>query len=302
PALARDGTPEGQPSDAAARADAAEATCDIATLCNLSFRASDVVRPARVLRVFTACHPGVSPVGLVAGNPCLTPNFGLPAAAGPRRERPGAPTAGPQPAQSGGSPGGLTLPSTTIRFNLGPAAFTVDLPASLAVRLPVAFRGGSVVISLNASTDEFSFSVTINAVRHVRIIAAAAATTSGRGSAGLTLETTRTTCRAVDAESGRRQLQAAGGRLRDAILAVQNPPPLPADAGELRETFDPHIRLGEVAAAVANVHSTIERVRSRCREVPVASLRFGVEGPLTTPEPGTQPGPTFIGGSLRLHF
>lgn len=313
PGVARDEAPGGAPTDAAVRADVAEAVCDMGTLCNLSITAPSVVNQARVRRVFATCHPEVSPMRLVGGNPCITPNLGVPGPAAPAAPRPEgpvrAPGVGPQATQAGGtgggsaaSSGGISLPSTMINFSLGPAAFTVDLPTSLAMKLPIAFRGRSVVIALNASPSEFSLTVTVNAVPHVRIIAGAKSTPKGEASAGLTIETTRTTCHAVDAATARSSLQSAGEKLRDAILAVQNPPPIAADASQLEETFDLQIRLGKVAAAVADVNSQIEKVRGKCKEVPVASFNLGVQGPLAPPTPGTQPSPSFLGGSLRFHF
>lgn len=292
--------------DAATQADAAEAACDIRSLCRLHFRAPERVDSARVSRVFSACHPEISPVSLVGGSPCLTPNFGLlvPPSAGAGAGGPR--TAGPAPrrAARGGSAssGGLSLPSTTIRFNLGPAAFTVDLPSSLAIRLPVPFQGAQrVVFSLTASPDEFTFTATINAVPHVRITARAGMTTEGVGSARLTVETTHTTCRAQEAESARSALQSAGERLRDAIQAVQTPPPVAEDASELERTFDPEIRLAEVVSAVVAVNSAIDRARAACREVPVFTGEFGVRGQLTRPESG-EPAPTYLGGTATWHF
>lgn len=289
----------------------AEATCDIGALCRLSLSAPTVVTQERLMRVYRQCHPGVSPVSLVAGNPCLTPNFGLPSlpsAPGPRRAigpraAPG-PLASPSssPAPAGGA--GLSLPSTTIRFNLGSAAVTVDLPASLAIRLPVAFRRAErVVFSLNASPDNFSFRVTINATQHVRIIANAALSTAGVGSAGLTVQTTRTSCQAVSPAAARSALQSAGTRLRDAIQAVQTPPAADPEASELSRTFAPHARYAEVVAAVVHLNSEIERIQAPCREVPVASFNFGAQGQLIAPDDPTDRGaPTFIGGSIGLHF
>ncbi len=304
PAISRDPEP-GSEDDASFEATLAEASCDIGALCRLSRSAPTVVTHDRLMRVFSQCHPGVSAVSLVAGNPCLTPNFGLPAlppAPGPRRA-PG-PLAAPASSPGSASGGGLSLPSTTIRFNLGAAAVTVDLPASLAIRLPVPFRGAErVVFSLNASTDAFSFRATINATQHVRIIANAGITTAGVGSAGLTVQTTRTTCQAVSPAAARSALQSAGTRLRDAIQAVQTPPAPDSDASEISRSFAPHARYAEVVAAVAHLHSEIERIQAPCREVPVASFNFGVQGQLTTPDdPEDRGAPTFIGGSFRLRF
>lgn len=306
PALSRDPEPGAASSeeDASFQATLAEATCDIPTLCSLSLSAPTVVTRVRLLQAYTQCHPHVSPSSLVGGNPCLTPNLGLPTPApaqGPRRA-PG-PTASPGPSPSPSSGGGLSLPSTTIRFNLGPAAFTVDLPASLAIRLPVPFRGAQrVVFALNASPDEFSFRATINAAEHVRIIANAAMTTAGRGSAGLTVQTTRTICQAVNPAAARSALESAGTRLRDAIQAVQTPPTPDPEASEVSRTFAPHARYAEVVAAVAHLHSEIERIQAPCREVPVASFDFGVQGQLTETEDPEDRTPTSIGGSLRIHF
>ena len=312
PAISRDPTP-GTEDDASFQASMAEATCDIGTLCRLSLRAPEAVSRTRLLQIYRACHPGVNLASLVAGNPCLTPNFGLPTPAarpgpvapGPRRAPGTTPPAGGTPAPAAGS--GLSLPSTTIAFSLGAAAVTIDLPASLAVRLPVPFRGAErVVFALNASPSEFSFSVTVNAVPHVRIIARASMTTEGRGAAGLTVQTTRRVCRAVDPAAARSALQAAGTRLRDAIQAVQTPPAPDPEASEVSRTLAPQMRFAEVIAAMANVHSEIERVGAPCREVPVAEFEFGAQGQLTTPDtpstPGTLPPASFIGGSLRFRF
>ena len=175
------------------------------------------------------------------------------------------------------------------------------------MRLPLPFRGAErVVFSLNASTSRFAFRVTINAIPHVRIIADASVTTAGRGAAGLTVQTTRTTCRAVNAAAARSALQSAGTRLRDAIQAVQSPPAPDPEASELSRTFAPHARYAEVVGAIAHLNSEIERIGAPCREVPVASINFGVQGPLTTPDEPVTPGDTsqgsFVGGSLTLHF
>lgn len=302
PTISRDPEP-GSEDDASFEATMAEATCDIGALCRLSHRAPTVVTHERLMRAYSQCHPGVSPVSLIAGNPCLTPGFGQPPTApGPRRTH--GPVAAPGSSPGAASSGGLSLPSTTIRFNLGAAAFTVDLPASLAIRLPVPFRGAErVVFSLNASTDGFSFRVTINATQHVRIIANAGMTTEGVGSAGLTVQTTRTTCQAVSPAAARSALQSAGTRLRDAIQAVQTPPAPDPDASELSRTFAPHARYAEVVAAVAHLNSEIERIQAPCREVPVASFNFGAQGQLMAPDdPEDRGAPAFIGGSVRVHF
>ena len=186
---------------------------------------------------------------------------------------------------------------------MGPVHTTIDLPASLALQLPVDFRGGRITFRLEASPSNFLFRITIDGIPHVRIILNASSTPAGEAAAGLTVQTTRTVCRATDAATARSSLESAGNRLRDAIDAVQNPPAPDPEASELEQTFAPHMRLADVVSAVANVHSTVERVQAACREVPVASFDFGVQGPLSAPDPGDEDAPgTFIGGGIRLHF
>jgi len=307
--LSREDNGQTGASDAAAQADRAELSCDIGALCRLRTHAPTVVSSDRVLRAFQRCHPSVPLTDLVAGSPCFTPNFGLPQippALGPRRA-PGTTRApGSTPAPASGS-SGLSLPSTTIRFNLGAAAVTVDLPASVAVRLPIPFQGAEgVVITLNASPSEFSLSISVRAGQHVRVIASASATTEGEGRAGLSIQTTRTVCRAVNPAAARTALQSAGTRLHDAIQAVQSPPAPDPNASELERTFAPEARLAEVVAAVAHLKSEIDRVEAPCHEVPAVTFGIGAHGPLTTPEPPTTPGTpppaSYFGGSLTFHF
>lgn len=299
PMLQRQGNGQQSP-DVEARARTAELFCDLRTLCQLRFAEPGVVGVDRVRRAHARCNPGAR---LSFPDPCLMPNFGLPApapSAGPSR-----PTASPSTSTAPSSSGGVSLPSTNIRFNLGPAAFDISLPASLAIRLPAPYQGAQrVVFALDASPSGFSFTVTVNAVPHVRIIARAGVTTEGAGSAGLTVETTRTVCRVVEEQAARTALQAAGTRLRDAILAVQSPPPVAADASELERTFGPQMRLADVVAAIANVNSEIEKVRASCREVPLGSVELGVRGPLIPPRPGEPPnrGENYLGVTGTLRF
>ncbi len=296
PALSRDPVPDTE-VDAVLMASLAEISCDSDALFRVHLRWPHVVPYSRLMRAYTSCHQGEN---VPSQEPDLRPG---PLANSERT--PDTPAAtGTTPDSTSG--GGLSLPSTTIQFNLGQASVSINLPSSIAMRLPVPFRGAQrVVFELNASTSEFSFSATINAIPHVRIIARASVTTEGRGAAGLTIQTTRTTCHAVNSAAARSALQAAGIRLRDAIQAVQAPPEPDPEANKLERTFSPHARLAEVVGAVANLQSKIDRVGAPCREVPVASFNFGVQGQLTTSDEPTNPATppaSFIGGSLRFHF
>ncbi len=259
---------------------------------------------------------GVSPVprnestdeheAQLAANNVVTHQGALPAigASAPALRLNGVPAAQPAPPQPRPQSGGLNLSElTTFRFNFGPAQFTVDLPSSLRMRLPVSLQGSrAIVFNLSAGTSgDFSFSITLDAIPHVRISARAGVDVGDRtASAGLRIETTRTVCRAQNPLAARAALQRAGEALRDAILNLQNaPPPAPgeAQAGNLS-------RMADVVSAIGGVHSAVEAAKAPCREVPLFELDFGARTPLER-RPGALPGEeqeSFLGGTATLRF
>ncbi|MBI1395861.1 MAG: DUF4157 domain-containing protein [Betaproteobacteria bacterium] len=288
----------------ASLASRAELMCDLPALCRLHFAHRDIVAVERVRRAYRACRPGSS--AATALNPCLVPDYASLAGAAGSGPTPG-PTAAPtHPAPAGGaSSGGLSLPSTTVRFSLGPVRTEIDLPSSVSLTLPIPFRGArNLEIRFEATTSgEFTLTMRINAARHVRvIIRARASATDRRGSAGVVVETTRTVCRATDEATARSQLTSAGERLRDAIRAAQNPPaPGPGEDPDMARLR----RLADVVSGIVNVHQTVERVRAPCREVPFASFELGVQGPLGEQEPGHERergAVPFLGGSATVRF
>jgi hypothetical protein len=296
---------EDAPGSAQARASRATLMCDMTTLCQLRFSNPDVVSQDTVFSAYRTCNPGSSILTL---DPCLFPSTSMiqsiVGGAGPAAAQPAAGA----PVPGGG--GGITLPSTDVHFSLGPATFDVSLPSSVSATLPIPFRGArSVVLNLSASVSgEFSFSVTINAVPHVRIIARAGVRVTGdqRATAGLVVETTRTTCQAVDEAAARTMLQGAGEKLRDAIRNVQNPPP--RTAGQAETGLEPASRWADVGSAIYGVHSAIERVRAGCREVPLASVEFSARIPLEPVTPSMPPTERdrglapYVGGTATFHF
>ncbi|MCJ7626535.1 MAG: DUF4157 domain-containing protein [Anaerolineaceae bacterium] len=294
-------------SDAQSRASRAEFICDMTTLCQLRFSNPDVVNRDRVFSAYHACHPGTT---IMINDPCLSLSPSLiQSIVGGTRTAPRQPAAGAAASSAGG---GLSLPSTEFHFSLGPAAFDISIPSSVSATLPIPFQGArNVVLNLSGGTSgEFSFSVTINAIRHVQIIARAGVRVTGdqRATAGLVIQTTRTTCQTVDEAAARSMLQGAGEKLRDAIRNLQNPPPSTSGQSDIAAQFEPASRWVEVGSAISGVHSAIERVRAGCREVPVASLEFGVRTPLGTFTPGVPPterdlgNAPFAGVSATFHF
>ncbi len=212
---------------------------------------------------------------------------------------------------TGGTGGGSPSPLsglqnlTRLRFSLGPFNFDADLPSQVTASLPVSLRGRQILdFRLTAeAAGNFSFSATYDGIPQVRIGLRAGVTgatgSSPMASAGLTIQTTRTVCRAPSPEATRASLQSAGERLQRAIEAVQAAP----EQREGETLVDVAARYGELAAAIGNIHTQVERARDACREVPVFTFEFGARTPLA-PLPGeTDPSRApYIGGGVTFHF
>jgi hypothetical protein len=194
---------------------------------------------------------------------------------------------------------------TRLRFSLGPFNFDADLPSRVTTSLPVSLRGRQILdFRLTAeAAGNFSFSATYDGIPQVRIGLRAGVTgatgSSPMASAGLTIQTTRTVCRAPSPEATRASLQSAGERLKRAIEAVQAAP----EQREGETLVDVAARYGELAAAIGNIHTQVERARDVCREVPVFTFEFGARTPLA-PLPGeTDPSRApYVGGGVTFHF
>ena len=280
------------------RVSTADLLCDIPALCRLRAASPSLVSDERIRAVAARCRPGT----LITLDPCLSPQFilQLPAPAGPLT---------PAPAGGGGGgagSSGLNLGSlTTFRFNAGPVRFNVDLPSSATATLPVPLSGARTIeFSLNAAPTAFSFSAVLNGVPHVRIAARAGVDVSGgTASAGLTVTTTRTVCRAAEPETARTEITAAGARLQKAINDWQTgAAPAPAAGGAASAPPATLDRLQEIGSAIGALYQAVDRVKRPCEQRPVVTFGLGVQGPLG---PGEEPGrtpPSTVGGTLTFHF
>ena len=280
------------------QASTADLLCDIPALCRLRATSPSLVTDERIRAVATRCRPGA----LITLNPCLSPQFMLPppTPAGPLT---------PTPAGAGGGGAGSSGPNlgslTTFRFNAGPVRFNVDLPSSATATLPVPLSGARTIeFSLNASPTAFSFSAVLNGVPHVRIAARAGVDISGgTASAGLTVTTTRTVCRAAEPATARTEISAAGARLQRAINDWQSgAAPAPATGGAASPPPTTVDRLQEIGSAIGALYQAVERVKRPCEQRPVATFGLGVQGPLGPSEDPARTPPSTVGGTLTLHF
>ena len=246
-------------------------------------------------------HEANRAANCVMGNQGAMPTIGTSA---PALRMNNAPTTQPAPVPQRPRSGGLNLGDlTTFRFNFGPAQFTVDLPSSLRMRLPVPLQGSSsIVFNLSASASgNFALSITLNAIPHVRISARAGVDVGSRtGSAGLRIETTCTTCNAQSPMAARAAITSAGEKLKAAIEILQSAP----TAGQEQSDFNRMRRMGAVVSAISDVYSAVERAQARCREVSVFEFDLGVRGPLES-RPGALPGEeneSFFGATATFRF
>jgi hypothetical protein len=276
-------------------AERAEFACDIAALCRLRRTAPTVVSDGRVRAAARSCRPDI----LLTMDPCLMPAFLCHRARFPTPRTAADRTACGGPGGGGGGGLGGLAELTSFQFNFGPAQFSVDLPSSVAVRLPVPFRGARALeFNLSAETSgRFSFSVRIDRIPHVRLEARVGVDVGEgeRATAGLTVTTTRTVCRAMEASAAREQLQSKGEALRDAIRNLYSPPvPEPGTRPPVAAE-----RLADVVSAISELYDTVERARARCREVPVATL--GITGEMPLGEEARER-PSRVGATLTMHF
>jgi hypothetical protein len=250
----------------------------------------DVNRPTGYA---TSAHGQVSVTAKAAG-------AGLPAPAAPipgQGPSPGsAPLLGPQPGPPIPGKGPSLGDLLTVKF--GPV--TVDLPASIKAKLPVAISAGkSLVIELSADVPaKFEFKLTLDGTPHVRVSAGVSAEfdpgkKSAMGSAGLTIETTATTCHATNPEEVRAKIKGAGDKLMKA-------------GKEFGEATDPEgklKKLADIAGAIAEMYGAVDKSKSACKQEPRAKFEFGTKFPLA---PGSETDRTklspYVGGTITIPF
>ncbi|MCA1554111.1 MAG: hypothetical protein LC737_07015, partial [Chloroflexi bacterium] len=157
----------------------------------------------------------------------------------------------------------------------------------------------NIEFSLSAErTGNFQFSATLNGIPHIRIAARAGVDVGGNvASAGLTITTTRTVCRAQDPIAARAEISAAGAQLQTAMNALQNPPPATPGTTPPSTTQ----QLQDVGSAIYAVYQAVDKAQKPCEQTPVATFEFGARTPLTTPSMGTPP-PSYIGATATFNF
>lgn len=221
-------------------------------------------------------------------------------AAPPKSPLPAAPQPG-APSPASGLPNFAELLSFT--FNAGPVQFAVALPKSVSAKLPLALGVAKVLaFELKAeSSGDFSFSISLNGLRHVKVSATAKVSVDKdkgtSGSAGLEIQATRTVCSAANPAGLQAKLTASGDKLKTAIKELENAP-----------QDERLAKLAAIAGVIGEMYDAVDQSKAACKEVPAATLNIGVQGPLAPtnsvvndPDPSKRPSST-IGVGLTIPF
>jgi hypothetical protein len=213
-----------------------------------------------------------------------TPSYGM-----PPTPVPGKPT--PQPSKGGSSLSDLL----TLKF--GPV--TIDLPKSVAVKLPIPITAAKkLVIDLKAEVPgDFSFSIMVDGLRYVRVGLKAGAgydkDKGFKGSAGLQVELTDTVCQAANPTELKEKITKAGEKLTKAMNEFTA-----ESDGEKRM-----MKVPDIASALGEMYEAVDKSKASCKKVPKAKFEFGFKGPLGGDEidPSKRETP-YVGGTLTIPF
>jgi len=206
------------------------------------------------------------------------------------------PLLGPQP-QPQPSP---SLPSLSDKLTLKYGPLTVELPKSAALKLPVRISAAkSLVIDLKAAVPgDFSLSITLDGLPHVRIALKAGAKydkdKGASGSAGLQIEMTKTVCSAANPEELKAKIIKAGADLTKAMQEFS------AESDNEKKL----LKVADIASPLADMYDAVDKSKAACKQVPAATFEFGAKGPLGG-DPGSDPSkrePGYIGGTITIPF
>jgi hypothetical protein len=198
----------------------------------------------------------------------------------------------PQPQPAPGLPNLGDL--LTLKF--GP--LTIELPKSVALKLPIPISTAKkLVIDLQAeASGSFSFSITLDGLRYVRVALKAGAAYDKEkgvtGSAGLQIEMTRTVCSAANPEGLKAKINKAGEDLKKAMQEYSAEP----------DSDKKLLKLADIGGALGEMYDAVDKAKSACKQVPAATFDFGVKGPLGGGTDPNKPEPSYLGGTITIPF
>jgi hypothetical protein len=111
------------------------------------------------------------------------------------------------------------------------------------------------------------------------------------GGASVEFQATRTTCSADNPEALKAKIKSSGDKLKTAM-------------GQL-SAAKPDERLGkltEIAGAIADMYDAVDKSKSACKQTPVVTFGFGLQGPLTPETDPSKRTPGYVGGTIIIPF
>lgn len=192
-----------------------------------------------------------------------------------------------------------SLPSLDLDFTFGPV--TVSLPKEVRAKLPIPLAGAKkLVVELGFEVPaKFSLKITLDGTPHLRVSLKGGAeldpkNASATASAGLTIETTATTCNAADPGETREKIKSAGDKLNKAAKEFE----AAAGTDKLGKAF-------EIAGALGEMYDAVDKAKAKCKRLPVATFDFGYKR-LVTPgsetDPSKLPPLDYAGVTATFHF
>jgi hypothetical protein len=144
---------------------------------------------------------------------------------------------------------------------------------------------------------EFSFSITLDGLKYVRISAKAGAAYDKdkgfSGSAGLQVELTDTICHAANPTQLKEKITKAGEKLTKAM----------AEYSAESDSEKKLMKIPDMASALGEMYEAVDQSKASCKKVPKAKFEFGYKGPLGDPDPDpAKRHPSYIGGTITIPF
>jgi hypothetical protein len=192
-----------------------------------------------------------------------------------------------------------TMPSLNLELTFGPV--TISLPKEVRAKLPIPLQGGKkLVIEIGAEVPaKFSFKMTLDGTRFVRVSLKAGAEVDAKsgavtGSAGLQIETTATVCNAADPGETRTKIEAAGVKLNKAAQEFQ----AATGTDKFGKAFD-------IAGAIGEMYDAVDKAKAKCKQVPRATVELGYKrllSPGSEADPSKLPPLDYAGVTGTFHF
>ncbi len=309
--------------DSGQKVDEMEKACDIRGLCSFQKLLPTAIPKERIRAAAQRCFP--DPLQYFGQDVCSLPKFdpskfGIVLPPSNQTACPNGPTAATGLPPLNTPVGPLACPSTpsaapssktpslsdllTFDFKAGPVQFSVELPKSATVKLPVKISAAkTLTFELQAeSSKTFSFKVSLDGNQHFNVALKSSISfddsKGSSGSAGLEIESSRKVCQADNPEELKAKVTKAGEDLKKAYAEFNA---ATTNEDKLKKAVD-------LASAIGDMYDAVDKSKKACKDTPAVKAEFGVKVPIKqTDEALKETDPTkrlspYVGGTITLYF